>query len=905
MFKKLKYKFDTALERDFSNLVLFLLIFSLVGIVIFAVIFGILQLLGLTSKDVSFLEFIWKSFTFFLDVGALSEEPFAENNFAEITLKILITIFGIIIFSTLIGIITSTLSLRIEELRSGKSPIDEGNHIIICNFTKKTIPLIQELISVSENKKLVITLVTTLQPVEAQARISTQIKKNPKIKIICRKGYMWQPEMINIMNVAECQQVIILNPDVDNDNYKFELDSDIEVTKELSAIVQSSAWKKNSCNIIAEYFNPLTGQQALEFNNNIIGDKINRIKLISSSEVSEQLIAQCVNTPELIQIFESLFGFEGSELYLIDEKNFNNFEVIYNKTIQELNRYFDNIIILGCYFDDNKKTKPNIILNPNKNFKVQKDYGIICLARDEDQIKSDFKNLTNQSNLDVKEIDLKISEEQNEKNILIINTADEPEKVIDINNSILNLNYQKNIKNIKILNKIGNLDKDKLINKYEFQFSNVIYGVEFQIIEFMFKSKPHYAYQVTNKFDYPTNHFKDLFEIGDYLLYFDWISEKLEKTTLSELIRTNRGLIGGVDYGSLRLLAFFIGNGTDFNVGMQVAKSIDSELFPKILKVEQCKELGKYFSIEKDSNPKLVNHTISLLDEKSLEKDFKTFFNKENINEFSNVIVINNEIEGTSKLNPVEDHDMINYYLSISNNYKNSPKLLTNKEKKKWTGDNKDFPEEAGFKYKYYKDHLLEANKNLKFSKNNQEEAKLDEKIEENLIINLNSVFDNFNDTKYSKENINNLFSLDTDLSHSYITEVNSFRTKNILENFKKNISQTFYGTDIIDLNSIIGKVMASTIYQPSTVEIVKKLLNENHFIRSYTIQSKNLQATFRELEAHFQKQNQILLGYIDYDYANFIDGGERKIRKIGINPNQREVIKLNIGDRLITLSHY
>ena len=54
MFKKLKYKFDTALERDFSNLVLFLLIFSLVGIVIFAVIFGILQLLGLTSKDVSF-----------------------------------------------------------------------------------------------------------------------------------------------------------------------------------------------------------------------------------------------------------------------------------------------------------------------------------------------------------------------------------------------------------------------------------------------------------------------------------------------------------------------------------------------------------------------------------------------------------------------------------------------------------------------------------------------------------------------------------------------------------------------------------------------------------------------------------------------------------------------------------
>ena len=78
-----------------------------------------------------------EKFYLFLDVGALSEEPYAENNFAEITLKTLITIFGIVIFSTLIGIITSTLSLRIEELRSGKSPLDEKNHIIICNFTKK------------------------------------------------------------------------------------------------------------------------------------------------------------------------------------------------------------------------------------------------------------------------------------------------------------------------------------------------------------------------------------------------------------------------------------------------------------------------------------------------------------------------------------------------------------------------------------------------------------------------------------------------------------------------------------------------------------------------------------------------------------------------------------------------
>ena len=65
MFKKLKYKFDTALERDFSNLLFLLFVFSLFGVFVFAALFYILQIVGFTSKDVTFFEFFWQSFTFF------------------------------------------------------------------------------------------------------------------------------------------------------------------------------------------------------------------------------------------------------------------------------------------------------------------------------------------------------------------------------------------------------------------------------------------------------------------------------------------------------------------------------------------------------------------------------------------------------------------------------------------------------------------------------------------------------------------------------------------------------------------------------------------------------------------------------------------------------------------------
>ena len=67
--------------------------------------------------------------------------------------KILITIFGIIIFSSFIGIISQALSNRIEELREGKGYISEKNHTIIFNFTKKTIPLLTELFKSYEDQK--------------------------------------------------------------------------------------------------------------------------------------------------------------------------------------------------------------------------------------------------------------------------------------------------------------------------------------------------------------------------------------------------------------------------------------------------------------------------------------------------------------------------------------------------------------------------------------------------------------------------------------------------------------------------------------------------------------------------------------------------------------------------------
>jgi hypothetical protein len=62
------------------------------------------------------------------------------------------------------------------------------------------------------------------------------------------------------------------------------------------------------------------------------------------------------------------------------------------------------------------------------------------------------------------------------------------------------------------------------------------------------------------------------------------------------------------------------------------------------------------------------------------------------------------------------------------------------------------------------------------------------------------------------------------------------------------------------------------------------------------------LKTNFRELENYFQDRNETLIGIIDYEFDK---NNNRKINNISINPNQKEEIILDKGDRLITIANF
>ena len=123
----------------------FLFVGSILGIFLFAILLFLLQEIGLLSEQNIFLQILWDAFKLFYNQTAVLDLSIEDNNFFDFFFKFGVTIFGILIFSTIIGIITSFISDRVQSLRAGRGKIEEENHIIFFNFSIQLIPLITEL----------------------------------------------------------------------------------------------------------------------------------------------------------------------------------------------------------------------------------------------------------------------------------------------------------------------------------------------------------------------------------------------------------------------------------------------------------------------------------------------------------------------------------------------------------------------------------------------------------------------------------------------------------------------------------------------------------------------------------------------------------------------------------------
>ena len=827
MWKFIKYSFNKAFEKDLLYLIIFFLFLSFIGVTAISTLIFVLQELGVLSENNFYTETLWQGFRlFFVTEAFFSLDD--KNTFLDYFFKFNITIFGILIFSSIIGIITNLISNRIEELRTGKTKIEEENHIIFFNFSRRLIPLLTELCKAYENEKQSFVVVSNEEPLVVMEKIKNVIKIPKNITILARKGYAWQKSLLDKINLEKAKQVIILKPDI-NELFKTEMDCDVEVGKSVSSIIGSKEYNKKPCKIFSEFHNEKSGLSHLMFSMDIWGKKIGKVgndyvpELVSSQELKSDILSQCTNTPDLTEIYDNLFGYEGSEIYFVDPDK-SKFKEVLNKNIgkniKDLNRLCDNIIVIGFFYKDQNKNRVlnKIFLNTPINFPLTKNFGIICIAENEDQIIKELNELESHEK-EVKDIDPNFKQDDQDLNISLLDFSKEKNKeyLTKIVGKLVSSNYYNNLKkidiyhnekvdelnNINFSTKINSSEENELINlgiifhrintDHEHYYKFQVYKVN-QNSPLYSKIKP--ADEILNiikKKDLKKN-----LDEKEYCIYTKWAggTENKFKIKLNNILNENNEIIiilKKYDTGKIEFL--------------EISKTEVLDCKTKILK-EFDKIESKKKSFQEDIKINTIQKNLDKLSEDITNIDKVLDYNKE-FEQSNCIILLNESNQQIQKFreNPIEDHAMINNFVGFS-------RILNDQ---------------------------------------------------------------------------------------SLITEVNGYRTKKILEDFKYKYFSPTIGNDVVEINSIISKYIAAATFDMNNSDLINLLFKRAHTLKSHTLLDKSLSTTFCELEKYFQSKNEVLIGIIDYDFYL----SKRKIKSISINPEQKKQIDLDEGDRLITIANF
>lgn len=350
---RLHYIFDNIMSGGVIAVIGWLALISFAFIILAA---SIIAFTGVTQDEgrrYGFLEAAWLSLLRTLDPGTMGGDTGWEFRI----IMLLVTLGGIFIVSTLIGILSSGIERKIEELRKGRSFVVEKKHTLILGWSTKIFSILSELIIANKNKrKCRIVILGTKDKLEMEDEIKSRITIPKNTKIICRSGNPMDTNNLQMVNINKSKAIIILDDEKDN----------MFAIKTMLALVNNPQRKPEPYNIVAEI-----GDKKNLVTAKMVGGK--EAKLILSDELISRIVVQTCRYEGLSNVYVDLLNFSDDEIY------FRNEPLLIGKTFAESISAYNTSSVIGLRYKNG-----DIKLNPPMETKILEGDQLIVVAEDDD-----------------------------------------------------------------------------------------------------------------------------------------------------------------------------------------------------------------------------------------------------------------------------------------------------------------------------------------------------------------------------------------------------------------------------------------------------------------------------------------------------------------------------------------
>ena len=306
---------------------------------------------------------LWETYCYLMDPGGgLEVESTGQRAVAA-----LITWFGVIIFSVLIGFVIDSVMEKMEDLKKGRSTVVESEHTLILNWTDKAAGLCREIANANESEGGgVVVVLDPLDKEELETVYENQVDSADMApdgnvtKVVFRSGSPLRATDLKRVSATKARSIVILS------DYGHDPDlADADILRILLTLQTLDGGKLGGhvvCEVRDVDNEPLVA---------LVGGDV--CETVVSHDIIGRLMLMAARQPGIARVYNSILGFDGDEFYT------EEWEEIIGKTWEEVILMFPMAIPIGFCREDG-----SVELNPFKDRRMNPGEELIVIAEDDD-----------------------------------------------------------------------------------------------------------------------------------------------------------------------------------------------------------------------------------------------------------------------------------------------------------------------------------------------------------------------------------------------------------------------------------------------------------------------------------------------------------------------------------------
>jgi hypothetical protein len=278
-------------------------------------------------------------------------------------LAVVVLIVGLVLFSgTIIALTTNAIKDYFQKKESNSGKIYLENHIVILNWNNKVPELVSDLLFL-EDERLTVVILSELDKSWIEKHLINVLKKTQssmenlnKVNLLVKQGNPLLKNDLSDISIEQAKSIMIMNRDTQQHQTNTFYESDLNVIKIVLGLGDFKLERKPT--IVVEVKAIQTKYKLLDMSKIVSSLKDENIIPVCFDRRLGQIIAQTIIDGKIDDVYLSLFSFQGSEVYCLENKTFDDVLLHHSHAIP-LGKTSDHVYVLS----DNNQVKHNMSSN--------------------------------------------------------------------------------------------------------------------------------------------------------------------------------------------------------------------------------------------------------------------------------------------------------------------------------------------------------------------------------------------------------------------------------------------------------------------------------------------------------------------------------------------------------------